>query len=228
SRVAVLIGGTRGLGAERVASLVSRRCEVALTYVRGRKEALGLAPEYGADVLAMRADGGNVAACTAVAEEVLKRWDHMDILVCNAAPPMAPVRVDAGSVVRIQDHVRRALALVAAPLGVFLPRMQSRSGDVVLVSSAYVRDFPAEWPQYVAAKSATEGLLRVAALQYPGLRFIILRPPRLQTDMTNSPTGWLSATPPAVVAEALAEYLASGHGGVRISTNVALIEEFQY
>jgi NAD(P)-dependent dehydrogenase (short-subunit alcohol dehydrogenase family) len=57
------------------------------------------------------------------------------------------------------------------------------------VSSSAIRSLPADWPHYVAAKAAAEGLVAWAAATHPHIRFIIVRPPRLQTDQMNTPAG---------------------------------------
>lgn len=66
---------------------------------------------------------------------------------------------------------------------------------------------PKEWPHYVAVKSAIEGLVRVAARQYPEANFLLVRPPRLQTDLTNSPFTRGTAMPPEVAATKIVQRL---------------------
>jgi NAD(P)-dependent dehydrogenase (short-subunit alcohol dehydrogenase family) len=71
---------------------------------------------------------------------------------------------------------------------------------VLLVSSLAVENPPAIWPHYVALKSAVEGLVRVAASEYPNVSFCISRPNKLLTDMINTPIGRTNAEDPTSAA----------------------------
>ena len=115
---------------------------------------------------------------------------------------MEPEHVD-----RILDHIDRAIRLVAVPLAAFLPTLARRSGRVVVISSSAVERPVPTWPQYVAAKSAIEGLVRVASLQYPDVRFLVKRPPALDTDLAVSPLQAERPLAPGTVADAVADWL---------------------
>ena len=71
----------------------------------------------------------------------------------------------------------------------FLDTLSERSGWNVVISSAFVRDLPAEWPHYVTAKYAVEGLVHWASAQHPKMHSLLVRPPKLLTDQTNTTFG---------------------------------------
>ena len=73
-------------------------------------------------------------------------------------------------------------------------------GRCLLVSSAALANLPADWPHYVTAKSAVEGLLRWAAANNPGVGFFVTRPGMVLTDQTNTPTSREDAAPVENVA----------------------------
>jgi NAD(P)-dependent dehydrogenase (short-subunit alcohol dehydrogenase family) len=77
----------------------------------------------------------------------------------------------------------------------------------VIISSEAAERPVREWPHYVAAKRAIEGLASVAAMQYPKVRSLIVRPAKLLTAMTNTPMGRLGAASPALVAGRIAARL---------------------
>jgi NAD(P)-dependent dehydrogenase (short-subunit alcohol dehydrogenase family) len=52
-----------------------------------------------------------------------------------------------------------------------------------------VRDLPEQWPHYVTAKFAIEGLAQWAAAHYQPAQTLIVRPPKLLTDQTNTTLG---------------------------------------
>jgi NAD(P)-dependent dehydrogenase (short-subunit alcohol dehydrogenase family) len=76
-----------------------------------------------------------------------------------------------------------------------------RQGTVLFVSSSFVTDPPKNLGHYAAAKSAAETLLRASARHSRAIRFLAMRPPRLLTDMTDTPSGKLDAIPPTAVLD---------------------------
>jgi NAD(P)-dependent dehydrogenase (short-subunit alcohol dehydrogenase family) len=89
---------------------------------------------------------------------------------------------------------------VLAPLCAFLPLLNESKGCSVIVSSVAVEKPVRDWPHYVAAKNAVEGLGLVAPLQYPDTGCLIIRPDKLLTDMTNTPMGRQNAKSPLAFA----------------------------
>jgi NAD(P)-dependent dehydrogenase (short-subunit alcohol dehydrogenase family) len=67
---------------------------------------------------------------------------------------------------------------------------------------------PRDWPHYVAAKGAIEGLAAWLAAALPGVASVVVRPPKLQTEMTNTPAGRIGAVAVEPVAYWLAERVA--------------------
>src|SRR5205814_1712906 len=96
--------------------------------------------------------------------------------------------------------------LVAAPLGAFLPLLDQ--SWVLFCSSAALAAPPRDWPHYVAAKGAIEGLGAWLAGAAPGVASVLVRPPKLQTEMTNTPAGRIGAVAVEPVAQWLAERVA--------------------
>ena len=68
--------------------------------------------------------------------------------------------------------------------------LTKNSGRYIFISSTVVNEAVREWPHYVASKCLAEGFIKTAALQFKKINFLILRPSRLDTDLTkgNIPT----------------------------------------
>ena len=98
---------------------------------------------------------------------------------------------------RLNAYVSRAFELMSVPLAVFGGGVENRS---VLISSVYVETLPKEFPHYVAAKAAAEALFRAFARQHRAPGYLIVRPPKLLTDMTNTPYGAEDAIAPEGLA----------------------------
>jgi NAD(P)-dependent dehydrogenase (short-subunit alcohol dehydrogenase family) len=125
-----------------------------------------------------------------------------------------------GSATEVADYVAAALRLATVPLGALLPLLE-RDGFVLFCSSSAVSAPPRDWPHYVAAKSALEGLAAWTAAANPGVRSVAARLPKMLTAMTNSPSMRLGAAAPEPVALRLAALLEPG----AVQPGYTLLEE---
>jgi NAD(P)-dependent dehydrogenase (short-subunit alcohol dehydrogenase family)/acyl dehydratase len=197
-RVAVLIGSSRGLGAAMKRVLEFRGAAV-----------YGLARSTNAGDL-LRTEVGDAAdpqALRRLRERVSTEHSRLDFLICNASPPILPLRLEPNAAGRIGAYINLAVAQTLAPLSEFLELLNQSNGCAVIISSAAVDHPVREWPHYIAAKQAVEALGRIAVLQYPCVRTLIVRPQKLLTDLTNTPMGRLGAASPWLVASRIAARL---------------------
>lgn len=197
-RVAVLIGGSRGLGAATKRSLELRGATVY---------SLSRSAEQAGTSLVEVGDAEDLEALARLRDRVLREQGRLDFLVCNACPPILPLRMEANAAERIGAYLNSAVSITLTPLCSFLDLLNSSDGCIVIVSSAAVEKPVREWPHYLAAKQAVETLARVASLQYPRVRTLIARPPKLLTTLTNTPMGRLGACSPREFSNRLAERL---------------------
>jgi NAD(P)-dependent dehydrogenase (short-subunit alcohol dehydrogenase family) len=214
-KVALVIGGSRGLGAAISQTLALQGCSVLVNYLHSKVEAeevkASLGDESGLIELA-QGDAADIQWCQKLRQHILKEYKGLDFLVCNASPPIRPLSFIPEKLDRFQDFLAKSLALVSVPMSIFLGCLSERSGwNVVVssatVSSAVVRDLPAEWPHYVTAKFAIEGLVHWAAVHYPKTQSLVVRPPKLLTDQTNTTLGRQGAMPIEQAAAAIVRHL---------------------
>src|SRR5450631_2439013 len=86
-RVAVVTGGTRGIGAAIIAALAADGTHVAAGYSRNQEAANEMAAKLAADGHSVSLHQGNVGEpedCERVIAEVLRQYDHIDYLINNA------------------------------------------------------------------------------------------------------------------------------------------------
>lgn len=190
-RVAVVLGSSRGLGAAIKRALGFRSATV---YGMARQGDAGdqSRTEVG--------DAADPEAVQRLRERVSREHGRLDFLICNACPPIQPLRLEPNATGRVESYINLAISLTLTPLSEFLELLNGSDGCAVIISSAAVESPVREWPHYVAAKQAVEALARVASLQYPRVSSLIVRPPKMLTAMTNTPLHWLPGASPGLVA----------------------------
>jgi NAD(P)-dependent dehydrogenase (short-subunit alcohol dehydrogenase family)/acyl dehydratase len=197
-RIAVLVGSSRGLGAA-----IQRALELRGAAVYGIQRSAGAGGLARTEV----GDAADPETSRRLRERILKEHGRLDFLICNACPPLQPLRLEPNAAGRLRAYVNSALALTLSPLSEFLELLNGSDGWVVIISSAVVEAPVKEWPHYVAAKQAVEALGRMAVLQYPRVRMLIVRPQKLLTTLTNTPMGRLGAGSPGLLANRIAARL---------------------
>jgi NAD(P)-dependent dehydrogenase (short-subunit alcohol dehydrogenase family) len=87
-KVALVTGGSRGLGAATVRLLAEQGADVGFTYVSSEKQAQAVVDEVrgsGGKVVAFRSDQADTSGAPALIDEVVAYFGGLDILVNNAA-----------------------------------------------------------------------------------------------------------------------------------------------
>ena len=186
-RVAVITGGSRGLGREIARQFAGRGARLVL--VAREAGALQQAADELArvtDVLALSADVSEEAE--QIADAALKRFGRVDVLINNASEigpsPMPALEVYPW------DALLRVLRINAvAPLHLtqlLLPQMKARREGIIInvTSDAGVQAYPG-WGGYGASKAALEHLSRTLAaeLDSSGIRVYVVDPGDMNTQM---------------------------------------------
>lgn len=160
--VALVTGGSRGIGAATVMALSRRGFDVAFTY-RSRKrradQVVAKASSTGRQVLAIGSDMTSQGATTQLIAELSSWTDHLDLLVLNASGGLEPSHAeDPDYPMKINRDAQLELTRAALPL--LVP-----AATVVLVTShwAHLYGTVAQLPAYepiAKSKHAGEQALR--------------------------------------------------------------------
>lgn len=218
-RVALVTGGTRGLGAEITTALAMAGAHVYASYQRDEAAASALARtlrDAGAAIEVLAGDAADPAWCAATLSGILSRHARLDLLVLNACAPPVVFRFgsdDAGSFGR---YVAQNLSLVQVPLSAALAALTASGGTIVGISSSFVADPPAGFAPYVALKQAVEATVRAAAQEADGVRAVLPRPPRLQTAWNDTPTGVVGTVSARDAAVRIVQHLNDAARGERV------------
>jgi NAD(P)-dependent dehydrogenase (short-subunit alcohol dehydrogenase family) len=217
SKVAILTGGSRGIGRDTVLRLASRGVRSIFTYNSNRTEAdkvVALAAEAGAPAIALQLDVSNVAAFegfVAHVREALARLDadRFDYLVNNAGvssgaglATITEAEMDA----LYNIHFKGVLFLTQR----LLPLMND-GGRIVNISTGLARFAMPNRIGYGSIKAAVEALTRYFAVELAPRRIAanVVAPGPTATDFSG---GIVRDNPE--VNKAVASHTALGRAGL--------------
>ncbi|XVQ06751.1 SDR family NAD(P)-dependent oxidoreductase [Spirillospora sp. CA-255316] len=138
-KVALVTGGSRGLGAATVRLLAEQGADVGFTYVSSEKQAQAVVDEVrgtGAKVAAFRSDQADTSEAPALIDKVVAYFGGLDILVNNAAISVAGRTVDdpdADTAALDRMHATNYLGVIAIIRAA--SRVLRADGRIITVSS---------------------------------------------------------------------------------------------
>ena len=184
-QTALIIGGSRGIGAEMVRAFCKAGYQVAFTYCKSGNAAETLANETGAR--AIQCDARKEADMTALEKEVSHAFRHLDALVYNAGVAYSGLIQDMTSA---EWDDLFALNVRGAFLATkyFLPAMISaQKGSLLYISSMWGQVGASCEAAYSASKSALIGFTKAVAQEAGPSRVRVncIAPGVIETDMLN-------------------------------------------
>ena len=193
NRVALVTGGSRGIGAAIALALADAGCAVAVNYRERAEDAEAVVAKIkamGGRAIAVAADVSQGTAVAAMVERAANALGPIDILVNNAG--VAIVRgvddlTEAEFDLTIAVNLKSAFLCTQA----VLPAMRSRKwGRIVNITSGAARGAGAIGVHYNASKAGMEGLTRgyAARLVKEGITVNSVAPSLIETDMMRGRT----------------------------------------
>jgi acetoacetyl-CoA reductase len=190
-RVAIVTGGTRGIGAAISRDLATDGATVAAVYSTNRQAAEQFAAKGFADDLPISIHQANVANpgdCQRVSDEVLNQYGRVDYLINNAGivrdrTALKMQLLDWDQV--IKTNLSGPFFMSKAVLGHMLDR---GSGRIVNISSFVARTGRIGQANYAAAKAGLFGLTRTLALEtaQKGVTVNCVIPGAIRTEMSGA------------------------------------------
>jgi len=204
SRVALVTGASRGIGAAIATRLAAEGSAIAVNYagnVEGASRTIESIRVSGGVADAFQADVSDPEACERLVQAVLERHGRLDVLVNNAGITRDGLLVrmsddDWSSV--IATNLTGAFSLSRAAGRVM---MKARAGSIVNISSVVGIVGNAGQANYAAAKAGLIGLTKSVAreLASRGVRANAVAPGFITTDMTDAlPEGARAAAEAAI------------------------------
>ena len=190
-RVAVVTGGSRGLGKEMILAFARHGADVVIAsrkHEACEQLAKTVREETGRDALAVACHVGHWEQCDALVETAYAHFGRIDVLVNNAGmSPIYPSLPEVSEALfdKVIDVNLKGAFRLASLAGTRMA--EADGGSIINVSStAAIRPTPNELP-YACAKAAlnamTEGLARAFA---PKVRVNCIMPGAFMTDISKA------------------------------------------
>jgi NAD(P)-dependent dehydrogenase (short-subunit alcohol dehydrogenase family) len=186
-KVALVTGGSRGIGAAIALRLADDGATVALTFANNADRAAAVAAEIearGGRALVIKADNADPAAIVAAVEQTAGELGRLDILVNNAGiftgGPLEDTTVEQLDLTWAVDVRAVFLAAQAAA------RLMTAGGRIITIGSALAERVPsANMTVYAMCKSALTGLTKGLArdLGPQGITVTVVQGGLINTDM---------------------------------------------
>jgi 3-oxoacyl-[acyl-carrier protein] reductase len=191
SKVAIVTGGSRGIGKAICQSFAENGCDVAFTYNNSKESAENLATELnkmGVRAKAYKSDASSFDDSSKLVDDVISDFGKIDVLVNNAGIKkdnllMRMNKEDFDSVVN--TNLSSVFNLTKSSIRTFL---KQRSGSIINISSVVGVKGNAGQSNYSASKAGIIGFSKSVALELGSrnIRSNVIAPGFIETDMTDS------------------------------------------
>ncbi len=190
NRVAIITGGSRGIGESIVLKLAESGANVAFTFVSSEEKAKLLEEKIktlGVHAKAYKSNAGSYEECEAMVSDVVKTFGTVDICVNNAGISkdnlllrMTPEQWDEVMTTNLKSVFNMTKQVIR-------PMMKSKKGSIINMSSIVGVRGNAGQSSYAASKAGIIGFTKsiAAELGSRNVRCNAIAPGFIETDMTH-------------------------------------------
>ena len=191
AKVALVTGGSRGIGRAICIELAKKGVDVAINYAGNDQQAQETAQacqELGVKTLLLKGSVADAAFCKGMIRQVLETFGHLDILVNNAGITRdnLAMRLSDEDFQQVLDTNLKGAFFCCR--GAYRPMMKQRSGRIINVSSIVGMRGNAGQANYAASKAGLIGMSKSLAkeLASRNVTVNVVAPGFIQTDMTDA------------------------------------------
>lgn len=189
-RVAIITGGSRGIGKATALLLASSGAHVVVNYLKdaaAANEVVNLAEAQGVKSIAVQADVAKLSEAERLLQETLEHFGRIDFLICNAGiwegAPVESISEELWD--KTQDiNLKGTWSICRAAVPVM---KQQRFGRIVIVSSTAGQRGEANVSNYAASKGGQISFTKSLAPELGpfGINVNCVAPGWVRTDMTE-------------------------------------------
>ena len=183
-KVAIVTGGSKGIGKQLIKGLAKKDYNVIITYNTNEELANNLKKEiiekYKIDAFAIKCDLSKEEEILSLKEEILKKYNHIDILINNAALSM-----DNYIEEKTKDEFMKVLEVNVVGTFLLTKYLLNYMNDSVVVnvsSTDSIDTYSIVNIDYSASKAAINSITKTFALSYPNIKFISVLPNWTNTE----------------------------------------------
>ncbi len=188
-KVALVTGGSRGIGSAIALKLASLGCDVAINYagnVKMAEETLAGVKEYGVNAAIYQANVANYDEVESMTKQIIKDFGHLDIIINNAGITAdgLMMRMDQQSFDSVIDVNLKGTWNVCK--SITRPILKQRSGVIINLSSVVGLNGNVGQANYAASKAGVIGLTKSLAKEFASrnVRVNAVAPGYVKSDMT--------------------------------------------
>jgi 3-oxoacyl-[acyl-carrier protein] reductase len=207
NKVALVTGGSRGIGAGIAKRLAANGASVAITYTKGADAAAAVVKAIigaGGKAIALQADATDADAVKAAVEKTVATFHGLDILVNNAGTAI-PKPFEEATLEELDYVLDLNIRGVFVATQTALKHMKSGGRIIMIGSCVGERNFTPGLAAYAATKGAvkmfTQGLAREVGER--GITVNNVQPGPIDTDLNPAAGDWAT---PQVANTALKRY----------------------
>jgi 3-oxoacyl-[acyl-carrier protein] reductase len=187
-KVALITGGSRGIGAALVKRFVAEGARVAFTYRSSSGAADALVAELGAEhAKAYQSNAADFAAAEELVKNVLTDFGQIDVLINNAGITRDTLMLRMTEEQWDEVMLNNLKSVFNLTKQVIRPMMKNRGGSIINMGSIVGVTGNAGQANYAASKAGIIGFSKSIAKEMGSrnLRCNVIAPGFIETDMTD-------------------------------------------
>lgn len=207
-KTVLITGGTKGLGAEIAYQYAKEGATVIIIYYHSKENAMKLCEQLrtiNSKIDLIRGDMGNYEDCIEIKKYVIDKYGGIDRLFLCAAIPSAHIEIAADMYPFFEKYIKVGMEMFSYPFMTLKPTVRDK-GKIVILSSSSVSQ-KKEVPQmmdYISVKTMIECVAECTFYKRKDTAsYYVVRPPKMFTEMNNTPTGRIGAIEPETIARQL-------------------------
>tara|TARA_B100002052_G_C15872449_1_gene595381 strand:- start:1104 stop:1850 length:747 start_codon:yes stop_codon:yes gene_type:complete len=190
-KVAIVTGGSRGIGKSIVLRFAEQGANVVFSYLSSEEQANMIVKEaskYNVQIDAVKSDASDYLFAQTLVEFVLEKYNTIDILVNNAGitKDNLLLRMTEEDFDRVMNvNMKSVFNMIKC---VQKPMLKARSGSIINLSSVVGVKGNAGQANYAASKAAIIGFSKSVALELGSrnIRSNVIAPGYIETEMTSN------------------------------------------